>query len=144
MRNLLAGRAAALFAAAATILVMGAGTAQAQTSFRYGAPAIAQSPARARFTCHTPTVCLFKFKNEAGPHRSFPAGTNHSRCESATVGGERAGSINNKTNSIVIVYNIAAGHTLCLQPGKQNLDHQYRAWYLMYNVHVCPQTPPSC
>jgi hypothetical protein len=148
MRNLLAGRAAALFAAAATILVTGAGTAQAQSHVRYE-PAVhvaasAQSSARARFACHTRTVCLFKFKNEAGPHRSFPAGTNHSRCESATVDGEHAGSVNNDTNSVIAFYDNTTGHAICFGPGKLNLNHAYGEWELFYNVHKCPQTIPAC
>jgi hypothetical protein len=144
MRNLLARRAATLFAAAATIIVMGAGVAQAQPHFRYGGPAIAQSSARTRFTCPSRNVCLFKGLNGTEAHKAYPAAQNHSRCISTTVGGEHAGSLNDKTGSIIIVYDNTTGHALCLQPGKYNLDHAYGEWYLMYNVHTCPQSPPNC
>lgn len=93
------------------------------------------------FTCPGASICLFKNDDFTGEVLVCATNTCRGAWFSTTVGGVHAGSVNDNSNSVIVLGDVQDGIEVCLLPGRYKIDHSFGFFRVLFGVTSCP--PPS-
>lgn len=95
------------------------------------------------FTCPDRTMCFFQNNDFTGDVLTCATDVCRGAWFSTTVGGVHAGSVNDNSNSVIVLADVQDGFEICLLPGRYVLEHTYGFFRALFGVTSCPsQLPP--